>query len=1153
MSNTPLTKINYSDQENPILSRAFSDVVGVNYIKNSSFYDNNIDTWSDNGLGGIISGDYSWLKIDPLNNDNYGATTQIDIPLGDYVVEFDLLNENFLEKEMSIEFSNAQKINFDILNTNNIQRFKFIISITTACNSFKIISKGKSVIKIKNIFLYHRNDSGVLFRTNENKDKSEIIESFLGKNAIRFDNFKNTQGYWRKANDYGNVQQFDDHLSVDADVVHGVSALTDTILTKGKYLLQIELLPTYMQPDGKLQITLSNNQVIDFSVVSEAYKQKVLLDLVVTSDCNWIAIGSSKNNSFYLYQFYLSEKKSNVLEKIDKNESQISLINDFIISADNLIENGNFESSIDGWRANIPGGTISWDDGKMLVDSGNEDNYGVIHDVEISAGIYSLLIDIKPLFLQNSYSFKIITSENEIFSFDVENIAKKQQFIFEFLPSKNFTWIALTYSGKGRFELYNFKIYKKNNDIVNRVIDLQKQNNILGDNIIKNSNFSTSSLLWSADPGMTVTWLDSKLEINSTKANSKLIYHPTNFKLDAGKYIVSLEITPGTLYTSVRFFIRIGNDIKYFNVLNINIKQLFDLSIEVTAASENIAIGFEGTGNFYLHDFYLFRKENNVVSKLQSMQTVLTSILENQNNSDTPKSTTANITTLRTSENIIYNFLDQYTGEDIQAVETNEINSDTQVDNIIYFKGNNGNYYKRRYNYLTPEMFGAKGDGITDDYYAIQLMFDKGEEGCTFWFDGAKTYYNAFANNGLWAELLNRNMWQRKKAANFLFNGAKLRRRLPEWNDSNGINGENRGDFYTDQETALLYLEGENFFIDKADFNSGIQEGKLWDIKCVKKNEQQQCIEWEIYETNKEGYAVGTCMEYGLRLKNCKNIVINDSQFTNSVFPVYMTECENVVLNNPIFKFAAQANRCLNGGVNNEGDRALGGGIKMVWCKNVQIRNAYGYRNLNDTIEVEQFNENIFFSGMSEFDYSNSAVIIDSKHVSFDWIAKNIDNGCGVLIRGGDAKMQTKSISGRAIVDTCSYVGLFIILREGAVNDIEGINIDLQTSNCTRTGLSVNNESDDFVIKGININHTSLYDGFALAARHFKNACSGVCNGFTSNPQNNQISTYLSGTNSSTQFMRFNISLGENVYAEFVKEDPAQAYKYQKALYQDVL
>lgn len=85
------------------------------------------------------------------------------------MLESDLLNQNFSAKEMSIEFSNSQVINFDILDINNIQRFKFNISVSSACNSLKIVSKGKSVIKLKNIFLYHRNNTSLLFKADNNK------------------------------------------------------------------------------------------------------------------------------------------------------------------------------------------------------------------------------------------------------------------------------------------------------------------------------------------------------------------------------------------------------------------------------------------------------------------------------------------------------------------------------------------------------------------------------------------------------------------------------------------------------------------------------------------------------------------------------------------------------------------------------------------------------------------------------------------------------------------------------------------------------------------------------------------------------------------------------------------------------------------------
>lgn len=38
---------------------------------------------------------------------------------------------------------------------------------------------------------------------------------------------------------------------------------------------------------------------------------------------------------------------------------------------------------------------------------------------------------------------------------------------------------------------------------------------------------------------------------------------------------------------------------------------------------------------------------------------------------------------------------------------------------------------------------------------------------------------------------------------------------------------------------------------------------------------------------------------------------------------------------------------------------------------NVILDNIYGYRNLNDTIEIETLNRNITVSGKSDYDYDN--------------------------------------------------------------------------------------------------------------------------------------------------------------------------------------
>lgn len=425
-------------------------------------------------------------------------------------------------------------------------------------------------------------------------------------------------------------------------------------------------------------------------------------------------------------------------------------------------------------------------------------------------------------------------------------------------------------------------------------------------------------------------------------------------------------------------------------------------------------------------------------------------------------------------------FYDKFSNLPVRTKITNEINTPKKVDGIIYFSSEN-KYYKRVYKYLTPEMFGAKGDGKTDDYYAIQEMLDKGEVGCTFYFNGKKTYYNAFANKGLWIEPMKRNIWQRNKAATFLFNGAKLRRRMPEWNDKNRKTDYNDGAFYTDDHTALLYLTGSNFVIDRADFHSNVPLGILLD-------EDEN-------PTHIKDYAVGTCMEMGLWLENCKNVKVKNSTFSNSVFPVYVNRCENLNFENINLKYAAQANRRIN-----NKDPALGGGIKLIQSKNVNITNVTGYRNLNDTVEIETLNSNVNVSGRSEYDYANSLVIMSSQYVKLNWTAKNVQHGTGLIIIGSEPNdLATKNISGKISVDTTSWCGVLIWLYNNTTNNLSDINLDITTTKTGYAGLFVNNESDNYVITGLNLKHKSTNDGTGSGvARMFNNAVEGVCSGSTS-------------------------------------------------------
>lgn len=418
--------------------------------------------------------------------------------------------------------------------------------------------------------------------------------------------------------------------------------------------------------------------------------------------------------------------------------------------------------------------------------------------------------------------------------------------------------------------------------------------------------------------------------------------------------------------------------------------------------------------------------------------------------------------------------------------------------------------------HYTPEMFGAVGDGVTDDYVSIQEMLDIAPAGAIFFFDGAKTYYNAFANNGAWKDLTDRNMWIRDKPATFLFNGAKLTRRQPKWADKNAKNNNNTGAYYTDQDTAMLYITGSGpFFIDKPNINSSNPVGFIKNQSGV--------------DTTAGGYAACECRDYGIFIQDASDVYITNALIYLSCFNIWAINVNNLNVQGKLYQ-SGQAWKMISA------DQALGAGIKILNCSNVNI-DVLGDHNTNATVEIEPNNSYITVECKSDLDYANTVIIYDSNYIDLNVTSTNVVSGDWVQIIQGNRGKQVSNIKGSIVGNKCSWAGLLIRMNSSALYDIQDVDIKLSATGAALTAYWADQTpaaATGKIMRDVNVN-VNAFDNASGTAGGYAVHISGDVRGETSGKvRNAYIGFRCDGGNDPTYGHRCRMDLTENIVNAYV-------------------
>ncbi|MEL4888586.1 phage tail fiber protein [Pectobacterium betavasculorum] len=337
--------------------------------------------------------------------------------------------------------------------------------------------------------------------------------------------------------------------------------------------------------------------------------------------------------------------------------------------------------------------------------------------------------------------------------------------------------------------------------------------------------------------------------------------------------------------------------------------------------------------------------------------------------------------------------------------------------------------------YITPEMYGAVGDGVSDDYPAIQSMFDAIPAGSVVAFDGTKTYHNAFYFGG------QPNSISIAKPVTVFFNNAKLTRRIPRQD--------------TDAQSALIFINATsevNLYDVNIDGNNP--------IGAPYNNSGQQVV------TDKVTSLCQT-IDYGVYVLNSSHVKISGT-IRSCAFNVWVKSSSYISFDG-ILDYAGQVVPNIT-----ETDLAYGAGCKISDSKYFKI-NALGRGNANATVEIEPSSSNGIIDVSDIDNLSSGLTIVDSHDIQFTAKSENSSIGGQIAqTSSGDTERHSRNIQGKSINVGCSW-GFLIHHRPGAQKSIKQVNVDVQSTNCKERGLYLYNQSEYPLYANIN------YDGAGTA------------------------------------------------------------------------